>query len=209
MKILLINTCGVEGVAALANIHGVAAIERLPGRGSSEMLVPAVRRLLAGSEVAELDAVGVVFGPGSFTGVRVGLSAAKGICEAGAVRMVAMSRLALVAGDDGIALLDAGRGEFYCGVYAGGRVVTEQLLGADMVTSLLQGRTPLTCEPRVVELAKARLDIKVTLVAEPGAEEMLAMVRRRITASEWSDVATVDANYMRRTDAELLAGAKR
>lgn len=120
-----------------------------------------------------------------------------------------MSRLALVAGDDGIALLDAGRGEFYCGVYAGGRVVTEQLLGADMVTSLLQGRTPLTCEPRVVELAKARLDIKVTLVAEPGAEEMLAMVRRRITAGEWSDVATVDANYMRRTDAELLAGAKR
>jgi tRNA threonylcarbamoyladenosine biosynthesis protein TsaB len=72
----------------------------------------------------------------------------------------------------------------------------------------LQGRTPLTCEPKVIELAKALLDIEVTLVAEPGAEEMLAMVRRLITAGEWSDVATVDANYMRRTDAELLAGAK-
>jgi tRNA threonylcarbamoyladenosine biosynthesis protein TsaB len=207
VKILLINTCGSEGVAALADT-GAIAVERLPGRGSSEMLVPAVRRLLAGTGVAGLDAVGVVYGPGSFTGVRVGLSAAKGICDAGAIGMVAMSRLALVAGDDGVALLDAGRGEFYCGEYAGGQVVSEKLLRADDVTPLLLGRKPKTCEPKVVELVQQRLGLAVELIPEPGAEEMLAMVQRRLAAGSWSDVATVDANYMRRTDAELLMGAK-
>ena len=208
MKILLINTCGSEGVAALADATGAIAVEKLPGRGSSEMLVPAVRRLLTGTGVAGLDAVGVVHGPGSFTGVRVGLSAAKGICEAGAVKMVAMSRLALVAGENGVALLDAGRGEFYYGEYAGGEIVTEQLLRAEEVRPVLHERTPRTCEPKVVELARERLGLDVELISEPGAEQMLAMVQRRIAAGAWSDVATVDANYMRRTDAELLAGAK-
>jgi tRNA threonylcarbamoyladenosine biosynthesis protein TsaB len=42
------------------------------------------------------------------------------------------------------------------------------------------------------------------LVQEPGPEPMLAMTLRRIEASAWSDVASVDANYLRRTDAELL-----
>ena len=46
----------------------------------------------------ELAAVVVVHGPGSFTGVRVGLSAAKGLCEAGGVPLIAVSRLALLAG---------------------------------------------------------------------------------------------------------------
>ena len=67
-----------------------------------------------------MKAIGVVVGPGSFTGVRVGLSAVKGLCDAGGVGMVAMSRLELVAravpavdGLIAVALLDAGRGEFY------------------------------------------------------------------------------------------------
>jgi tRNA threonylcarbamoyladenosine biosynthesis protein TsaB len=47
--------------------------------------------------VRELAAVVVVHGPGSFTGVRVGLSAAKGLSEAGGVPLVAVSRLALLA----------------------------------------------------------------------------------------------------------------
>lgn len=203
---LLINTCGGEGVVALAEEGRVVAEERLPGRGSSESLMPAVRRLFegAGWRVGELTAVGVVVGPGSFTGVRVGLSAAKGLCEAGAVGMVAMSRLALVAGEDGVALLDAGRGEYYCGVYRGGAKVLEELVKGEDVGALLEQGAGATCEERVA----AALGEPVRLMPEPGAEEMLAMVLRRIKAGEWSDVATADANYLRRTDAELLVGGR-
>ena len=131
----LIDTAGAEGTVALAEASGagdevrVVATAVLPGRRASERLVAEVRRLMeaAGWRLAELAAVVVVRGPGSFTGVRVGLSAAKGFCEAGGVALIAVSRLALLAeaadGDGMVhAVLDAGRGEFYYGAYEGGRL---------------------------------------------------------------------------------------
>lgn len=207
MRLLLINTCGAEGVVALAEDAAVVAVELLPGRSSSENLLPAVRRLMTARDwrVGELAAIAVVNGPGSFTGVRVGLSAAKGLCEAGGVGLLAMSRLALVAastGTDGevLAVLDAGRGEYFCGVYAAGVRVSEQLLRAEEVTALRLQRRAITCEARVAESLGGGVD----LGREPGPETMLAMALTRIEAGDWSDVATVDANYLRRTDAEIL-----
>ena len=137
----------------------------------------------------------------SFTGTRVGLSAAKGLCEAGGVGMVAMSRLALVAGEDGVALLDAGRGEYYCGVYRGGLKVVEELVRGEQVSGLIARGGGVTCEERVAEA------LGIRLAQEPGAEAMLAMAERRAGAGEWSDVAITDANYLRRTDAELKVGS--
>jgi len=124
MRFLLMHTSGGEGSVALADTEAadaVVASETLPGRSSSERLVPAVRRLMEarGWRLRDLTAVVVVDGPGSFTGVRVGLSAAKGLCEAGGVPLIAVSRLALLAacvGEGAVhAVLDAGRGEFYYG----------------------------------------------------------------------------------------------
>ena len=174
--------------------------------------MPGIARLFAGAgwSVRDLDVVAVVLGPGSFTGIRVGLSAAKGLCEASGVRVVAMSRLGLVAGMGAaegvpsiktVALLDAGRGEFYCGVYTGGECLSEGLVGLDHVRELATGRALATCESRV-QAALVGLDVR--LVNEPGAEEMLAWARERMVAGDWTDVASVDANYLRRTDAELV-----
>ena len=202
MKILLMNTCGAEGIVALAEDGQVTAVELLPGRGTSEHLMPAIRRLFGnrGLGVQELGAVAVVNGPGSFTGVRVGLSAAKGLCEAGAVPMVALSRLGLVAGVEGesVALLDGGRGEFYTGLYKDGVRISEELLRADDARAMLAGRDAVTCEPKVAEA------LGVRLIPEPGPGAMLTLALARITASDWSDVALTDANYLRRTDAEIL-----
>jgi hypothetical protein len=75
-----------------------------------------------------------------------------------------------------------------------------RLLGVEAVRSLLQSRPAVTCEARVAEGAVAG----VKLVPEPGAEAMLAMALGRMEAGTWSDVAASDANYLRRTDAELL-----
>ena len=46
MRLLLIDTCGTEGVVALAEDSALVAVETLPGRAASEQLVPAVRRLM-------------------------------------------------------------------------------------------------------------------------------------------------------------------
>lgn len=218
MRFLLIDTCGSEGGVALADTalaDAVVAAEVLPGRTASERLVPAVRRVMeaCGLRLGDLAAVVVVHGPGSFTGVRVGLSAAKGLSEAGAVPLIAVSRLAVLAagvGDgmaDGVvhAVLDAGRGEFYYGEYSGRECLRETLLTGEGLVAAVAGGTVVVCEAKVAE-ALAKLEPRV--VAEPGAVDALPFAVERAAAGEFDDAALLDANYLRRTDAEIFAKPK-
>jgi tRNA threonylcarbamoyladenosine biosynthesis protein TsaB len=217
MRLLLVNTAGAEGTVALAEASGVGgevlvvATAVLPGRSASERLVGEVRRLMqaAGWRLAELAAVVVVHGPGSFTGVRVGLSAAKGFCEAGGVALIAVSRLALLAeaaGRDEVvhAVLDAGRGEFYYGSYESGVCLRESLLPRDEVVAAVGSAAGvvIACEGKVAEVF-AGLD--VVLVDEPRAEAAAGIALRRLACGDVDDVALVDANYLRRTDFEIKA----
>jgi tRNA threonylcarbamoyladenosine biosynthesis protein TsaB len=213
MRILLINTAGVEGSVALADREAspaIVATEVLPGRTSSERLVPSVRRLMEarGWRLSELAAVVVVHGPGSFTGVRVGLSAAKGLSEAGGMPLIAVSRLALLAaGVDGEggpvhAVLDAGRGEFYYGEYVGRRCLREVLMSGEDVVAATAGGIVVVCEAKVAE---ALVGLSPRIVAEPSAGDALPLALERIEAGDFDDAATLDANYLRRTDAEIFA----
>src|ERR1700749_3687735 len=120
MRLLLLDTCGETGSLALAEEGTVLRERVLPERAASAQLVQAIREELESLSwlLRSLDAVGVVNGPGSFTGVRVGLAAAKGLCEVAGLRLVTISRLAVLlskgrSANDEIAALDAGRGEFY------------------------------------------------------------------------------------------------
>jgi tRNA threonylcarbamoyladenosine biosynthesis protein TsaB len=218
MRILLVHTAGGEGSVALADTEAVRAIvatEVLPGRTSSERLVPAVRRLMEGLgwRLDELAAVVVVDGPGSFTGVRVGLSAAKGLSEAGGVGLIAVSRLALLAaavdggGGPVHAVLDAGRGEFYYGEYVGRRCLREVLMSGEDVLVAGVGGVVVACEAKVAEgLAGLGFDLgRLRMVGEPLAGDALPLALERIEAEDFDDAATLDANYLRRTDAEIFA----
>jgi len=212
MRLLMIHTAGAEGSVALADTtlaQAIVATEVLPGRTSSERLVPAVRRLMeaSGFRLNELAAIAVVHGPGSFTGVRVGLSAAKGLSEAGGVPLIAVSRLALLAACvDGTgavhAVLDAGRGEFYYGEYVGRRCLVEVLMGREDLIAAVAGGVTVVCEAKVAE-ALAELEPRV--VDEPSAADALPLALDRIGAGDFDDAATLDANYLRRTDAEIFA----
>jgi tRNA threonylcarbamoyladenosine biosynthesis protein TsaB len=213
MRYLMMDTCGSEGSVALADTEagGVVASQTLPGRSASERLLPVVREMLGASgwKLAELGAIVVVHGPGSFTGVRVGLSAAKGLSEAGGVPLIAISRLAVLAGlaesegGEVCAVLDAGRGEFYCGVYAAGRCEREALASMAEVEQASKTAGPVVvCEAKVAE---ALHTLKPVLVREPAAGDGLEIVTARASAGEFDDAAVVDANYLRRTDAEIFA----
>lgn len=214
MRFLLMHTSGGEGSVALADTEAadaVVASETLPGRSSSERLVPAVRRLMEarGWRLSDLTAVVVVDGPGSFTGVRVGLSAAKGLCEAGGVPLIAVSRLALLAacvGEGAVhAVLDAGRGEFYYGEYVGRRLVREALLSEDEVRAAVGGGVLVVCEAKVAE---ALAGMRPRMVAEPVAGDALAFAVERAGMGDFDDAALADANYLRRSDAEIFAKPK-
>ncbi|MDF2994869.1 MAG: tsaB [Xanthobacteraceae bacterium] len=137
MLILAIDTA-LE--ACSAALHDVAtdetlAAERLPmARGHAEALVPMVQRLMlqAGKEFADISAFAVTVGPGSFTGLRVGLSAARGFGLATGRPVIGISTLAtlaapLLGSDDAVpavSAIDARHGNLYIQMFgAGGRVL--------------------------------------------------------------------------------------
>jgi tRNA threonylcarbamoyladenosine biosynthesis protein TsaB len=103
-----------------------------------------------------------------------------------------------------VAVLDAGRGEFYCGEYVEGVCVREALLIRDEVLAVV-GREPamaVVCEAGVAE---ALDELGPRVAEEPKARDALGLAIRRIERGDFDDLATVDANYVRRTDAEIFA----
>src|SRR3954447_17532768 len=99
MFLLGIDTCGPSGSVALGPINEAAAQIELEGRTYSATLVSAVEELLNGKgiQLSDVGCIVVVHGPGSFTGVRVGLGTAKGLAEGAGVPVVAVSRLEVLA----------------------------------------------------------------------------------------------------------------
>src|ERR1035441_5227733 len=101
--LLGIDTCGPSGSVALGRWVAEAVEIRgqieLEGRSYSCTLVAAVSELLGRTsmQLGLLDAIVAVSGPGSFTGVRVGLSAVKGFAEAARIPVIAVSRLEVLA----------------------------------------------------------------------------------------------------------------
>lgn len=193
-RLLLIDTCGVTAGIALCVGPKVVALEDLaPGNASAQILL-LVRTLLlqGGWKLEELNAVGVVSGPGSFTGMRAGLAAAKGLCEATGLRMVAVSRLEVLvhasALDDCYAALDAGRGELYVRDGSEGR---EWLASMEDVEALRGTKVFVVAETNVAE----RLKVFEPLIRPLNVADSLAVMRRHLRGGR--KMSLVDANYVR------------
>lgn len=208
------DTCGWEATVAVGMVSAagleVLGERRMPGRSASERLVAEVRGCCveAGWTVREVEAVVVVHGPGSFTGVRLGVSAAKGLVEATGAELVAVSRLEVLAGMGGAAgrvwaVLEAGRGEVFCGLSVDGVVMEEGLRTLEEVRAgVVQGDQVVVCEAGVVERLAGLAGVRV--VEAPGAVEAMRRVAGRVLRGEFVDAAVVDAYYLRRTEAEML-----
>jgi tRNA threonylcarbamoyladenosine biosynthesis protein TsaB len=194
-KLLLIDTCGETAGAALSAGDQVLIAEDLARGSASAEIISAVRRLLrdAGWQLQDLHAVGVVTGPGSFTGIRAGLAAAKGLCEATGLPLAAVSRLEVLADaaslQDGFAALDAGRGEVYVREHPTKR---EWLSSTDDLAAASRGRSVVVAEPRLAE----RLTGCAPVLHPLHAADALRTVLRRLKDGG-SDVAITDANYVR------------
>ncbi len=191
-RLLLIDTCGETAGVAVCVGRAVVASQDLPRTGASAEIVAGVRRVLeqVGWRMAQLDAVGVVSGPGSFTGMRTGLAAAKGFCESAGLRLVGVSRLEVLAdaagARSGLVALDAGRGELYVRDVASGR----EWLCADAEVSV--AGSVVVAEERVAERLAARKSVFRPL----RVGDALGLVLQGLAHSA-EDAALVEANYVR------------
>ncbi len=124
--VLAIDTSGpVAGCAILKDGKIVHQVAMNHGLTHSETIMPAVDEALsaAGLTCADVDVFAAVAGPGSFTGVRIGVCAAKGLAHAVGKPCAAVHALEALAmnlcGFDGLAcpILDARRGQVYCAAF--------------------------------------------------------------------------------------------
>ena len=151
MRVLAVDTTTPRGSLAVVGEEGVLAEARVvTAEGHSRWLLPAIEALLRGLRVGalDLDAFAVTTGPGSFTGLRVGLSTVQGLALASGKPCVGRAALDLLAGEAVgsaglvVALMDAFRGEVYSAAYSGGRLTGERRVGP--LAEALRGLAPGT-----------------------------------------------------------------
>ena len=196
--ILSIDTTSEFGSIALTEANVVVEEVALHApEGFGHVLFGHIEHLLEknGTTVHQMECFAAASGPGSFTGVRVGLAAAKGLAEATGKRMVAVSNLRALASFGTAPLravvIDARRGEVYAAVY----------------NSQLQ----LVMPEAVLKLESwlAKLPAGCELISTIETSRVLAAAIGHIAWDEFtlgrsSDPAEIDANYVRRSDAELF-----
>ena len=195
-RILAIDTTAALGSAAL--IEDDRVVEEVSLRapdGFSPVIFGAIQELLQrhGWPLESIDCFAGASGPGSFTGVRVGLTAIKGLAEATGRPAIAVSNLQALAlhatGEIRAVWMDARRGEIYGGVFDS----QLQPLAEEVVAPMERWQNSLPPNATILQGGEIPL---------AGAIGRIAM--RRYRSGDRPDPASLDANYVRRSDAELF-----
>ena len=223
MLVLGIDTSGKAGGITLAegDSRSFRVLETTPIAGGtfSAQLVPTLAGLLEkhGFTAKDIGGFAVASGPGSFTGLRVGLSAVKGLAEvlnkpiASVSLLEALATLSRENSSVGVAL-DAGRREVFWGLYrvSAGRAtkVCEDLLSqSQFVERLSDGNLEnvITSDASLLELRNATgSEVPLQVVDRQGSERIARIGLQKLLAGDTVSVEALDANYIRRSDAELF-----
>jgi tRNA threonylcarbamoyladenosine biosynthesis protein TsaB len=227
--LLAIETSGTVGSVALATpARCVAELVVEAGQSHSQQLLPAIDRLLqqAGIDWPQIDGIAVSLGPGSFTGLRIGLSTAKGLAMAAAKPLLGVPSLDALANQgkgQGLpicALIDARKKEVYAAFYR------ENSAGEMERESDYLALTPAALAERIteptfllgsgVELYRERLTEQLgdrARIADPTRFFARAASVGQLAMAKFlkQDFLSPDAGplYVRASDAELQLGTSR
>jgi tRNA threonylcarbamoyladenosine biosynthesis protein TsaB len=204
MLLLTIDTSGKDGSIALANCDAdecqILGISPLDGGAFSAQLVPQIAALLKRHDFTKKDigAFAATSGPGSFTGLRVGLAAIKALAEVLNKPIAAVSLLEAIAASrqaSTIAAMDAGRKEIYVRQHDG----SESLLTQDEFLAAARGQLVLTTDKSIADLARSA-GLKVEEVPRPRSDAIARLGWKKIQSGQTVSPEALDANYLRRSD---------
>jgi tRNA threonylcarbamoyladenosine biosynthesis protein TsaB len=216
--ILAIDTTHECGSLALARGEELIQETWLHARdGFAHVIYRHLAQLLDrhGVKPAMVDCFAAASGPGSFTGVRVGLACVKGLADALGKPAVAVSNLQAMAAFGSAPLravvLDARRGEIYGAVYDdAGRLAAPEVVAKfpAWLETLPAGEMEFVSTdftPFRAALAGTRFERAPIATAPPALAAAIARIAlARFLAGQALDPAALDANYVRRSDAELF-----
>ena len=220
MKILAVETSGMEASVALAVGDQFVAEQTLDtaGRRNARLLIPAVDELLKQAALAppEIDVVAVSVGPGSFTGLRVGVVFAKTFAWINNTKLITVDTLQALAQrvapvDCEVTVIsDAQRGDVFVNSYQGTEVMEPTgLVRIESLDTVLEGlhthSQSLLTGPGVLHFADQLPDSIVTAAVEhqmPRAAALIPSARRLIAKDQWVDPDTLEPVYLRRSYAE-------
>jgi tRNA threonylcarbamoyladenosine biosynthesis protein TsaB len=223
----------VLGIETSTSVCGVAVVDagRVVADCSPDMgvhhaarLLPTVARVLeeTGLEVADLDGIAVSAGPGSFTGLRIGMGTAKGLCVGSGVPLVSVSTLealALNAAPAGVtpvcATLDARRGEVYAGVYRFESCGRETLVAddawpvADLIPKLPRpvvfvGTGIESHRGKILRALEGAARFVEGPLNRPRAASVALLGASMLGEGVRDDVREAEPNYLRRSQAERV-----
>jgi tRNA threonylcarbamoyladenosine biosynthesis protein TsaB len=214
-------------VGLLSGDRLLAEANRADGQTHSRHLMAMIDAVLAQSRaaVSDLTAIAVTIGPGSFTGLRIGLATAKGLAVAADVPMVGVNTLealARQAADPGVErvcpLIDARKGEVYGGIFDAGRQEAPRARGRLFVCPPEQAAAKIEAPCLFIgdgaQLYRDRIRERLGPLARfaPEGDHSIRaatvgrMARQVLDAGGGCTPGRLVPQYIRRSDAELKLG---
>jgi tRNA threonylcarbamoyladenosine biosynthesis protein TsaB len=222
MLILGIETATQQVGVAIGGHEGViATFEVARGRRHAEILTPAIEFVCrqADIELGELGCIAVDVGPGLFTGMRVGLAAAKALAQALRIPMIGITSLDLLAfpcrHTDRVVVpvIDARKSEVFWAMYrqvpGGVQQVSRPVVGPvdDLVADLLARSQDALCVGDGAERYRDEIvegfHCEISGPVHPGAGALVQLAHARALREEWVRPGEIEPVYLRAPDAQI------
>jgi tRNA threonylcarbamoyladenosine biosynthesis protein TsaB len=217
--LLAIDTSGRNGslgiVRAEKSKFETLALIPLEGRMYSAQLIPALQQAFQQTSLkkTDIDALVVASGPGSFTGLRIGISTVKALSEVLSKPIAAVSVLEAAARVTNVdhpvmVALDAGRKQAFVGEFTANGSRETLVSWEELFKSVRDETVKLFSPDAALWEAGASHQIVFREIVAPQADVFARIGYEKLVRSESTPAETLEANYLRATDAELFSHPK-